>query len=142
MAQLNERGHEILDETPLAMPLGFKKPESLQSQIQRLVRNELSARAASEGHETFDEADDFDIEDDDYDPRSPWELGFDQGTAPTPSRARAEIERAERRAIKSAVRRNNNAPDGDDARRAGNDGKVAPSEKGGDSKADGADGTK
>lgn len=73
-----EDGKEILDSTPKQMPVGFEKPESLVEKIQRLVRSERLAQAAQEmGMETPEEADDFDIGDD-YDPRSPYELDFDQ----------------------------------------------------------------
>lgn len=77
MAKLNERGHEILDPEPMAIPLGFKKPETLAEQIRRMVKTEMSQAAASQGQETFEEADDFDIGDD-YDPTSPYEQNFDQ----------------------------------------------------------------
>lgn len=97
MSVLNERGHEVPDATPVAMPVGFRKPESLQDQIQRLVRNELSARAASQGMETFEEADDFDVGDDDGDNfRSKHELDDEQERFPTPKRARLEIDKLER----------------------------------------------
>ncbi len=84
MATLDERGHEILDSTPIAVPVGFKIPESLDSQIRRFVRQELSLQASAQGQESFEEADDFDIEDDfdGNDPKSEWELNFDQESAP------------------------------------------------------------
>ena len=77
MAKLNERGHEILDPTPVSMPLGFKKPETLAEQIRRMVKNEMSQAAANQGQESFEEADDFDVGDD-FDPKSPYEQNFDQ----------------------------------------------------------------
>ena len=77
MARLNEHGHEILDPQPVARPLNWNAPEPLESMIRRYIRTELSRHAADEGHETFEEADDFDV-DDDFDPTSPWELNYDQ----------------------------------------------------------------
>lgn len=77
---LDKNGFEIPDPTPMAVPLHFKRPPSLQEQIQQMVRGELSRRAASQGHETFDEAEDFDVGDD-FDPKSPWEINFDQSAA-------------------------------------------------------------
>lgn len=74
---LNEKGHEVLDSTPLARTVGFRPPPTLAETIKRLVHGELSRRAAEVGDETFEEADDFEIGDD-YDPRSPWELAADQ----------------------------------------------------------------
>lgn len=88
MSTLNERGHEVPDPNPLTLPVGFKRPESLVDQIKRFVRRELSEVADAQNHETFDEADDFLIEDDDYDPSSPWELNFDQESEERPSAKR------------------------------------------------------
>lgn len=70
---LNERGHEVLDNTPVAKPVGWRPPLTMQEQIQRFVREELSRRAAEAGAETFEDADDFEVGDD-YDPKSPYEL--------------------------------------------------------------------
>lgn len=92
----NERGEEIPDPTKPAVPLGFKKPESLTEQIRRLIRSEAFAREAERrGHETFEEADDFDVGED-YDPRSPYEEIFE----PTehPEVERVLVERRARRA--------------------------------------------
>lgn len=74
--RLDENGHEVLDPRPLQMPSGFKRPETLAEQVQRLVRTSLSAIAEANGDETFDEADDFDVGDD-VDPHSPYETFFD-----------------------------------------------------------------
>lgn len=76
---LNEKGHEVLDNTPVAKPVGWRPPLTMQEQIQRFVREELSRRAAEAGEESFEDADDFEVGDD-YDPRSPYELdeGADQ----------------------------------------------------------------
>lgn len=79
--KFNSRGHEILDPTPVEMPLQWSRPPTLQEQIKAFVRRELSEQAAAAGAETFDEADDFDIEDDPIDPSSPWELNYDQERA-------------------------------------------------------------
>lgn len=70
---LNENGHEIPDPRPMAAPLHIRVPETLAQQIQRMVRSELSQRAADQGHETFEEADDFDVGDDE-ELSSPYEL--------------------------------------------------------------------
>lgn len=72
----DEKGREIPDPKPLELPIGFKRPESLAEQVQRLVRNQVSQYAAMHGEETFEEADDFDIEDD-VDPTTPYEVEFD-----------------------------------------------------------------
>lgn len=56
-------GLEYLDPTPVAIPVGAQRPESLAETIRRLVRNDLSINAAQAGLETFEESIDFDIDD-------------------------------------------------------------------------------
>jgi len=80
-------GRELPDDTPLALPVGFTPPETLAEQIQRLVRTNVSVAASAAGEETFEEADDFDIpDDDDAEPNSVYEQEFDPvlGRAVTP----------------------------------------------------------
>lgn len=78
MAKNPERHYETPDPTPVSIPSGFKRPETLEEQIRRLVR---SARFADEveaaGFETFEEADDFDVDDDPPEPGTPYEPFFD-----------------------------------------------------------------
>jgi hypothetical protein len=75
-SKLTKDGAEILDPRPMEMPVGFEKPDSIQEIIRKLItdpaiRNDLDQA----GIETFDEADDFEIEDDE--PISPHEDNFD-----------------------------------------------------------------
>lgn len=64
MAKFNEKGEVIPNKTPVAVPVGFGKPESLQSMIARMVRLEsMRVQAAGGAAETFEEADDFDVDD-------------------------------------------------------------------------------
>lgn len=74
---LNVRGHEVPDPTVLEPPLGYVPGPDLMEQMRAMVRRELSAIAEENAHETFEEADDFDIEDDPVDYTSPYELYFD-----------------------------------------------------------------
>lgn len=104
-AQLDEKGHEIPDPTPLRLPIGFKEPESLQSQIQRMVRGELSRAASENGFETFEESDDFEIEDDDqFDIVTPYEMEFDPvlGREVSPDMVRSNEERYRQEFVKRA----------------------------------------
>lgn len=55
-------GVERLDNTPVAVPVG-SAPPTLSQQVRELVRLELSQHAAAQDFETFEEADDFDIDD-------------------------------------------------------------------------------
>lgn len=62
----NEKGEEIPDPRPVALPVGFERPRSLQETMRYLLRQEEFRRAAAKHElESFEEADDFDIEDDD-----------------------------------------------------------------------------
>jgi hypothetical protein len=55
---------EILDTTPVEMPLGYEKPESLSDMIARMIKT-ANIQAAKTGKiETIEEADDFDCDDD------------------------------------------------------------------------------
>lgn len=61
----NELGQELPDDTPLEIPLGMRRPLTLQEEIQAAVRGAVSRAAARNEMETFEEANDFDIPDDD-----------------------------------------------------------------------------
>lgn len=63
---LNEKGQEVLNPTPLAIPFGFQRPPTLQEQIRRLMRYEYEfmKQATGDDIETPEEADDFDVGDD------------------------------------------------------------------------------
>lgn len=60
---LDENGHEVLDQSPVAIPVRFQRVESMTQEIARLVNSHLSILAYDQGYETFDEADDFDVGD-------------------------------------------------------------------------------
>lgn len=60
---MSKKRHEVLDPTPVEWPLGITAPESLEQKIARMVRTSVSLQAQSRGMETFDEADDFDVDD-------------------------------------------------------------------------------
>lgn len=63
MAKFNERGQQVPDKTPLAIPVGFTQPQDLHEIIRSLVKLE-SERQKEVGGETFEEADDFDTGED------------------------------------------------------------------------------
>lgn len=77
---LDEDGREHPDPVPVAPPIGHNPQPSLAEKIRAMVQSEhLRLAAEQAGMETFDEADDFEVdEDDDFDPSSPWENEFDQ----------------------------------------------------------------
>lgn len=73
MAPENEKGEEILDRTPVAMPLNYEVPEPLEKMVARMVRA-ASAHSASLGNETFEEADDFGPDEEDDLEGSPYQF--------------------------------------------------------------------
>lgn len=67
-------GSEVCDPRPIEVPLHMKAPESITDMIRRLVRTEVSGAAVERGAESFEESNDFDVDDDDFfDPVSPYE---------------------------------------------------------------------
>lgn len=74
--RLDSRGHEVLDDTPVALPTKFKR-QSWIDNMREFVRQELSRQALQQDYETFEESDDFDV-DDDPEIRSRYEITADQ----------------------------------------------------------------
>lgn len=72
MAQ-NEKGQEIPDPTPVEVPLNFRRPPSLNDRIRSMIAREMSQYASAQGAETFEEANDFEV-DEDPDFKSPYEV--------------------------------------------------------------------
>lgn len=72
--QHDEFGREVANQDRLALPAGWDRPLSLAEQIKRMVRTELSRQAVDGGMESFEEADDFDIPDEEGDFVSPYEV--------------------------------------------------------------------
>lgn len=79
MAKSEKRdpGMEYLDTTPVEVPLRFRNNPGEVDRIRRLVRDVMSEVAAEGGAETFEEANDFEVEDDDGLPYSPHEVADD-----------------------------------------------------------------
>lgn len=64
MAEYNERGQEIPDNQPVAVPLR-RAVRSETARIKGLIREAMSEAASSKGMETFEESNDFDVGDND-----------------------------------------------------------------------------
>lgn len=64
-AMLDANGHELLNPRPLEAPIKGKKSLTLEERIARIIKRDLSQMAHSQGYETFQEAQDLDIPDDD-----------------------------------------------------------------------------
>lgn len=63
MATLDEFGREILDQTPVSLPLHYNKPEPIHQRVRRLVLEALAAQTGDDV-ETLEDANDFEIPDD------------------------------------------------------------------------------
>lgn len=74
----NSKGEYLPDSRPISLPVGIGRPPTLAEQVARLVRSEDFRKAAeAQGFETFEEADDFDVDDDPRDPLTPYEEHFE-----------------------------------------------------------------
>lgn len=77
---LDPLGRELVDETPMAPPVGYNPQPSLVEQMRMMIQGERMRLAALEaGYESFEDADDFDMDEDPF-PRSPHEV--DEFTVP------------------------------------------------------------
>lgn len=64
---------EKVDRTPVERPLHWKRPLTLQEEVKRFVRIEASRAAEAAGMETWEESQDFSMDDDD-EPLSQYEV--------------------------------------------------------------------
>lgn len=82
MKDHDEFGRELNDQTPLEVPLGRRNKDPYHvDNITALIRREISAAAKDLGFETLEEADDFDIADEE-DPLSQYEMSEMQEEEP------------------------------------------------------------
>ncbi len=61
---LDAKGREVPNPKPMVLHPGIPRPATLQEQIQRVMRGELSNQAQQQGMDTFEEANDFNVKDD------------------------------------------------------------------------------
>lgn len=95
-SELDKNGHEIPDSRTLAPALNLRPEPTLAERIREITRSErLRQEAIAAGHETFEEADDFEVGDD-YDPESPYEMEFDPPPRPQAAPAEAGTPQAPR----------------------------------------------
>lgn len=73
---------ERVDDTPVELPTRLRLPQSRTDQIRQFIREEMSRASASQGHETFEEADDVEPDDDDHLPLSRYEMNDLEPPAP------------------------------------------------------------
>lgn len=86
---------QVVDPTPMAPPIGYERRPSIMEQVKAMVEQRLTELRETEDQETFEEADDFDVEDSDvpFDPKTPYENDFDPKIAELLQAGLAEVER-------------------------------------------------
>lgn len=62
--RLDEMGREVPDPTPVALPVRLRAGVSMVDEVRQAIRQELSQAAEAAGDESFEEADDFEVDDD------------------------------------------------------------------------------
>lgn len=72
-------GYEYPDPTPVEMPTRLRLPQRQVDRVREIVRREMSRAAEAEGFESFEDADDFEIEGEE--PVSPYEEVFEPEAA-------------------------------------------------------------
>ncbi|AZL82928.1 hypothetical protein [Apis mellifera associated microvirus 50] len=67
---------EVCNPQPVEVPLRFQRPPTMEERIRQFIRSEAMRREAeAQGAETFEEADDFEVDDPDFDvPSSEFEV--------------------------------------------------------------------
>lgn len=63
LCRYNDKGQEILDTTPVEMPLGWDRPESLEQTIARMIHADR-VRGSQDEVDSPEEGEDFMVEDD------------------------------------------------------------------------------
>lgn len=72
--EYNRRGEELPDGTPVALPVGFTRPPTLDELVARLVLDpNVVADLKRAGIESEEEANDFDVPDELPDPTTPYQ---------------------------------------------------------------------
>lgn len=76
MAKLDERGREVLDQTPMAVPFHFERPQPIHLRLRQQILDFVAEQRQNEEVESLEDFNDFEIdgEPDSYDDaRSPYE---------------------------------------------------------------------
>lgn len=73
LGRLAASSRETLDTTPLELPEGHMRPPTLKEELQKFIRQTVSAHYAEQGAGDFDEEDDFEEDDPDKDILTPYQ---------------------------------------------------------------------
>lgn len=77
-AIIADNGKEINNPKPVVLHTGIKRPPTLQEQIHRVLRGRLSREAEQQGYETLEESQDFDVENEDTEPDTIYQVLEDE----------------------------------------------------------------
>lgn len=99
-SKLNEQGQEIPDDTPIVIHVRQKKITQFDD-VRAFIKRELSDTAARSGRETFEEANDFDVDDDPI-PQSAHEYTEEQEEADRETIIRYNQEKQQKKAPPSS----------------------------------------
>lgn len=105
---IKQKGREYIDPAPVEWPLGVDVPESLEQKIARMVRMGVSDHAEQQGLETFEESNDFDVDDPEALPGSVHELDDDQAAIAADEAAVRRIPKQFREAYEREIQRKRN----------------------------------
>ena len=86
-------GRQIMDSKPLAVPAGYHAEPAFMEAVKLYIRGELSRLVPAVGKETFEDADDFDVDDENALPVSPHELDEMQEEAPPARELARQVKR-------------------------------------------------
>ena len=89
--QLPEVKFEEADPVPVEMPDHVHRPPTLQEDIARYVRFQISQTAEAQGFESFEEADDFTDDDEEADWASQYEMTPMQEEEPLPTSSSEDL---------------------------------------------------
>lgn len=79
-------GKEYPDPVPTAPPVGFEQAPDLMDMMRRMIRSETyQQKLEAEGFDTFEEAGDYDVDDDPLPPLTPHELILMSAAPPAPT---------------------------------------------------------
>lgn len=91
---IDEYGNFVVSDVPMAPPIGYKKQPSMVEMVREMVRSErLRAEAEAADAESFEESEDFDVDDDPDYPHTPWTNDFDPPLREILREGQAEIDR-------------------------------------------------
>lgn len=60
----NEKGEELIDDTPVEIPVALRKVVDIRDEMLAYVQTHLSRMADEAGEESFEESEDFEVDDD------------------------------------------------------------------------------